>query len=180
MQAHGVRYQSAGENIGWVDNEPDGGSAASYINGQFMNSPDHRANILNGNYNTMGAGSAFSSSWACGGCGGGPFPSAWMFSEEFAQLGSSPPPPPSPTPRPAPRPVSSTPARNSPAPPPPAQPPVTTAPTAAPPAAPTPAPTPTPFPVALLPGNVPAPPIYQYPGLLPSSVESVLEAFLLD
>src|SRR5438105_2080579 len=102
MQAYGVHYRSAGENIGWVDNETNGGSAASYINGQFMNSPDHRSNILNGNYTSMGAGSAFSSNWSCS-CGG-PYPNAWMFSEEFAQLSSSPPPPPKPRP-PAPRPA---------------------------------------------------------------------------
>src|SRR5205807_7985774 len=72
MQAYGVRYRSAGENIGWVDNETNGGSAASYINGQFMNSPDHRSNILNGNYTSMGPGSAFSSNWSCS-CGG-PYP----------------------------------------------------------------------------------------------------------
>ena len=180
MSAYGVRYQSAGENIGWVDNETNGSSGASYINGQFMNSPDHRSNILNGSYNAMGAGSAFSSNWSCS-CGG-PYPNAWMFSEEFAQLASSPPPPPPPprprpTPRPAPQPVFSNPPRNSPAPPPPAQPPATTAPTPAP--TPTPTPTPTPIPVALQASAVPAPPLYQYPGLLPSSVESVLEAFLL-
>ena len=70
MQAYGVRYLSAGENIGWVDNETSGGSAASYINGQFMNSPEHRDNILNGNYTAMGAGSAYASSWTCGSCGG--------------------------------------------------------------------------------------------------------------
>lgn len=180
MQAYGVRYQSAGENIGWVDNESNGSSAASYINGAFMNSPDHRANILNGNYNAMGAGSASSSSWTCSDCGNaGPYPSAWMFSEEFAQLGSSAPPPtPRPAQRPTPRPVFSNPPRNSPAPAPPAQPPASTAPSATPIPTATPTPTPTPIPTALLPGAVPAPPTYQYPGLLTSSVESVLEAFL--
>ena len=178
MQAYGVHYRSAGENIGWVDNETNGGSAASYINGQFMNSPDHRSNILNGNYTSMGAGSAFSSNWSCS-CGG-PYPNAWMFSEEFAQLASSSPPPPPrprPAPRPAPRPIFANAPRNSPAPPPPAQPPASTAPALAP--TPTPTPTPTPIPAALQASAVPAPPTYQYPGLLPSSVESVLEAFLL-
>jgi uncharacterized protein YkwD len=181
MQAYGVRYQSAGENIGWVDNESNGSSAASYINGQFMNSPEHRANILNGNYTAMGAGSAFSSSWTCSDCGSaGPYPSLWMFSEEFAQLASSAPPPtPRPAPRPTPAPVFSNPPRNSPAPAPPAQAPATTAPSATPAPTATPTPTPTPIPAALLPGAVPAPPTYQYPGLLTSSVESVLEAFLL-
>ncbi len=54
MQAYGVRYRSAGENIGW---ESGSSSPAGYINSAFMNSSDHRANILDGNYTEMGVGS---------------------------------------------------------------------------------------------------------------------------
>ena len=43
MQAYGVHYSSAGENIGW---EAGAGSPASYINSAFMASTDHRDNIL--------------------------------------------------------------------------------------------------------------------------------------
>ena len=107
MQAFGVRYQSAGENIGW-NTYGDAGTAASQINSAFMNSPDHRANILNGNFTALGIGSANSGSAAWSG-GGGSYTGVWMFSEEFAQLAGSPPPPPpppppKPTPKPAPRP----------------------------------------------------------------------------
>ena len=95
MQAFGVRYQSAGENIGW-NTYGDAGTAASQINSAFMNSPDHRSNILNGNFTALGIGSANSGSAAWSG-GGGSYTGAWMFSEEFAQLAGSPPPPPTAT-----------------------------------------------------------------------------------
>jgi uncharacterized protein YkwD len=176
MQAYGVRYRSAGENIGF---ESGYQNPAGYINGQFMNSPDHRSNILNGSYTEMGVGSYESGSapswtglmspgrYACSsGCS-----NVWMFSEEFAQVGSSSPPPPhrNPPPKPAPR--------NSPAPPPPAVAPATTAPM---PAAVTPLPTPSPvvIPPGSLPQGLPAPPVAQYEGLFPNTIESVLEAFL--
>ncbi|MBV8196186.1 MAG: hypothetical protein JOY80_11750 [Candidatus Dormibacteraeota bacterium] len=167
MHAYGVNYQSAGENIGWVSNAGGGGSAASYINDEFMNSPDHRSNILNGNYTDLGVGSDFGASWS----GSGTESNVWMFAEEFAQLGSAaPPPPPPPS-------SSGSGSRNSPAPAPPQQPPATATPAPTP--TPTPKPTPTPIPQSLLPQNLPAPPAYTYPGLLPSTVESVLESFLI-
>jgi hypothetical protein len=44
----------------------------------------------------------------------------------------------------------------------------------------TPLPTPTPLPAGVLPSSVPLLGLYHYQGLLPDSVESVLEAFLVD
>jgi len=164
MQAYGVRYRSAGENIGW---EAGASSPAGYINVAFMNSPDHRANILDSNYTELGVGSDESArgvTWT----GQGSEQNVWMFSEEFAQVGSSPPPPHKPPPpKPAPR--------NSPAPEPPAA-----AGTGSTPAAATPPPTPTPLlvPAGSLPQDLPAPPVDRYEGLFPSTIESVLEAFL--
>jgi hypothetical protein len=166
MQAYGVHYSSAGENIGW---EAGSGSPASYINSAFMASPDHRANILDSHYTEMGVGSDESApgvTWT------GVSPgqqNVWMFSEEFAQVGASSPPPPRKTPPPKPAP------RNSPAPNPPAVAPATTAPLPS-----TPAPTATPLviPSGSLPQDLPAPPIDQYEGLYPNTIESVLEAFL--
>ena len=175
MQAYGIRYRSAGENIGW---ESGSSSPAGYINSAFMNSSDHRANILDGNYTEMGVGSDESGSsptwtglmspgsYACrSGCS-----YVWMFSEEFAQVGTSSPPPPRrpPPPKPAPR--------NSPAPKAPAVAPATTAPTPTP--APSPIATPVVIPTGSLPQNLPAPPVGQYEGLFPNTIESVLEAFL--
>ena len=167
MQAFGIHYRSAGENIGWVSGGLSASGAASYVNSAFMNSPDHRSNILDGNYTEMGVGSDESApgvTWT------GVSPGqqgVWMFSEEFAQVGVAPPPPP----RKPPKPGSG--GRNSPAPSTPGVGPAATA-------IPTPVPTATPFPVPAgsLPQDLAAPPIAQYEGLLPNSIESVLEAFL--
>jgi uncharacterized protein YkwD len=167
MQAFGIHYQSAGENIGW---ESGSGSPASYINSAFMASTDHRDNILDSHYTEMGVGSDESApgvTWT------GVSPgqqNVWMFSEEFAQVGASSPPPPRKTPPPKPAP------RNSPAPKPPIVPPATTAPIPTTPAAPT--ATPLVIPSGSLPQELPAPPIDQYEGLYPNTIESVLEAFL--
>jgi uncharacterized protein YkwD len=165
MQAYGIHYRSAGENIGW---ESGAGAPASYINSQFMGSTDHRDNILDSSYTEMGVGSDESApgvTWT----GVGAEQNVWMFSEEFAQVGSSSPPP-----RPTPSPTKPA-ARNSPAPAPPA---IAAASTPAP--TPTPLPTPTPvlIPAGSLPQSLPAPPVDQYEGLFPSTVESVLQAFL--
>ena len=169
MQAFGIHYKSAGENIGWVSGEGSATAAADYVNGAFMNSPDHRSNILDANYTEMGVGSDESApgvTWT------GVSPgqqNVWMFSEEFAQVGAASPPPPHKTPKPAPG------GRNSPGPATPGVGPVATGvPTASS------IPTATPFtvPAGSLPQDLPAPPIAQYEGLLPNSIESVLEAFL--
>ena len=55
MKQFGISYRTAGENIakGYL-------SAASVVNG-WMNSPGHRANILNANFGTIGVG-AYSTS----------------------------------------------------------------------------------------------------------------------
>lgn len=49
----GISYTTAGENIAW---STDPSMAA--INTMFMNSPEHRANILNGAYHRAGVGVA--------------------------------------------------------------------------------------------------------------------------
>ena len=85
MQAYGVHYRSAGENIGWNAGYAD---PAGAINGEFMASPDHRSNILNRNYTEMGVGSDESApgvTWT----GVGAEQNVWMFSVEFAQVGAS-------------------------------------------------------------------------------------------
>ena len=160
MQAFGVHYRSAGENIGWNAGYAD---PAGSINVEFMASPDHRSNILNRNYTEMGVGSDESApgvTWT----GVGAEQNVWMFSVEFAQVGtSSPPPHRSPPPKSGPR--------NSPAPAPPGVAPLTTP-------APAPSATPVVVPTGSLPQDLPAPPVAQYEGLFPNTIESVLEAFL--
>jgi len=49
----GIGYSTAGENIAWSTNP----SMAAF-NSMFMNSPEHRANILNGAYHQVGIGVA--------------------------------------------------------------------------------------------------------------------------
>jgi uncharacterized protein YkwD len=49
----GIPYSTAGENIAWSTNPSMGA-----INTMFMNSPDHRANILKGAYHRVGIGVA--------------------------------------------------------------------------------------------------------------------------
>ena len=183
MQEAGIHYQSAGENIGWDSGISDGASSANYINTQFMNSPEHRANILNPNYTDLGIGTvqtAGNSTWS----GSGPaYSGVWMFSEEFAQLAATPPGPP-PTAPPA-----TLPPRNSSAPPPPAVTPIQTPALPQPPPVRSLAPSPTstsqasPNPSTTAPTssdeNVPSPLTTQSSGLLSGSVESVLEAYLI-
>ncbi|HEV2013152.1 MAG TPA: CAP domain-containing protein [Candidatus Dormibacteraeota bacterium] len=53
MHLWGIPYSSAGENIAWSTNPSMAG-----INTMFMNSPEHRANILNGGYHQAGIGVA--------------------------------------------------------------------------------------------------------------------------
>ncbi len=103
MSAAGVAWRAAGENIGWNSGYSD---PAPQVNSQFMNSPDHRANIL-GNYNQLGVGSWYTAGpWNYPGSGGGPWTDVYMFAQEFA-LTSAPPPPPPPAPSHAPAPATS-------------------------------------------------------------------------
>jgi uncharacterized protein YkwD len=182
MSAYGVHYISAGENIGWVSGEGASGSAAQWINTAFMNSSDHRANILNPQYTDLGVGSAVTGAgqtWTCPGSEGcsGNYQQVWIFAEEFSQLHSSAPPPPphsstaAPTLPPAP-PSTRTP---TPTPPPTPSPAATAAPS--PPATPSPAPPRRPATAALAEAPLPA---YDLAGqgLLTDTIESTLEAVL--
>ena len=57
LQADGIPYSWAGENIAWASGITDPVQAAEYENQMYMNSPEHRANILNANYTAVGVGS---------------------------------------------------------------------------------------------------------------------------
>jgi uncharacterized protein YkwD len=83
MQADGVPFRSAGENIGWLSGESDPAKAAARLNDMFMNSPEHRANILNPNYTHAAIGSASAASWSGG---GSQVSNVIVTAEEFAQL----------------------------------------------------------------------------------------------
>jgi uncharacterized protein YkwD len=88
-------FSAAGENIGWNNYPPD--QSVGQVNTAFMNSPEHRANIL-GDYNQMGTGA-----WAATGPwsgGGGSYNGVIMYTEIFIKGGGGSPPPPPPPPRP--------------------------------------------------------------------------------
>ena len=53
MRLWGIPYTTAGENIAWSTNP-----SMAAINTMFMNSPEHRANILKGAYHQVGIGVA--------------------------------------------------------------------------------------------------------------------------
>jgi uncharacterized protein YkwD len=53
LRLWGIGYTTAGENIAWSTNPSMAG-----INTMFMNSPEHRANILKGAYHRVGVGVA--------------------------------------------------------------------------------------------------------------------------
>jgi uncharacterized protein YkwD len=196
VSAAGIQWTAWGENIEWQSGGGDPASAAASLERGFMNSPPHRANILNANYTQVGIGSELGNGWSDQLSGSGPYDGVWMVAVEFDRApgggGGVPVPP-----RPAPPPVRTRPVA------PPVRVPVPVplvvpaAPPAPPPAAaPTPAPTPTPvptpppwIPTSLAPTDgstpgaatpAPAPLLYTPQGLLSDSVEAVLEGHLLD
>jgi len=174
VSADGIGYQSAGENIGWTTS-PDSASANA-INSAFMNSSEHRANILDSLFTQIGIGAAGGSATdTC--CGGA---AEVMFTEVFIQpSGSTPKPSPKPSPKPKPPPPppppttsvpQPQPTRNSPAPPAPSVPPVVV---------PTPAsPSPNPSPTVAGGAGVELRPAHSQPGLLELIVNRIVQAFL--
>jgi uncharacterized protein YkwD len=61
LRANGVPFSWYGENIIWESGQP-AASVASHFNTWWMNSPEHRANILNTHYRHIGIGVAVSGS----------------------------------------------------------------------------------------------------------------------
>ena len=181
MSADGINYRLAGENIGWASGAGSAAASASYINQQFMNSTEHRDNILQTGFTHMGVGSILSPSGYNWTGAGSPIQNVWMFSEEFAGLSSAPPPPaPAPKPTAAPRPSGGTAGTTTPATPQPT-PAQTALPTPQPTATPVPTPTPSPTPVPAPNLGAPQPPLlFSGGGLIEDSVQAVLEAFLFD
>ena len=57
MKTFGVSFQSAGENIAKGQTSPE------QVMSQWMNSPGHRANILNGGFTHIGVGYASTGEW---------------------------------------------------------------------------------------------------------------------
>jgi uncharacterized protein YkwD len=92
MQSIGLPYGWAGENIGWESGYTDPQQAAQYLNTQYMNSPEHKANILNPNFTDVGVGSALEPpgvKWTGG--GQQPMSNVYMSVEDFASLPATAP-----------------------------------------------------------------------------------------
>lgn len=103
MQSYSVAYVAAGENIGW--NNYSDAETVIQINQKFMESPAHRANILNPSFTHLGIGAwAASGSWTYPGSTSCPCSGVRMYTELFIQApgGVPTPRPPAPTPAPAP------------------------------------------------------------------------------
>jgi hypothetical protein len=92
LQTAGVQLSSAGENIGWNNYAP-AATSVDQVNTAFMNSPEHRANILGG-YNQVGVG-AFMAPGTWSGGGQTPYSGVIMYTEIFVQgpLPQGPPDP---------------------------------------------------------------------------------------
>lgn len=90
MSAAGVPYSVAGENIGWTY-QGDPAAVARWLEAHFMASPEHRANILEPRYTSVGIGS-----WATGAGQtwsgtGSPLSGVVVVAEEFAALPAAAP-----------------------------------------------------------------------------------------
>ena len=134
MDLRGIQYVLAGENIGWDDAADD--QATTMIQQMFMNSPEHRSNILGALWDSMGVGAYKGTDGRLMYC--------VLFKE--TKPAATPTPTPRPTPVPTPRPVSTPAPISTPHPAPVATRPPTPTPTEAPAATPTPSPSPSPSP----------------------------------
>jgi uncharacterized protein YkwD len=95
LRASLVPFLSAAENIGWEQGTTDPGTAARVLNDQFMNSPGHRANILDPNVTHVGVGSwhtEAAQTWSgAGGARGNVYVTAVVFSRLSVTLPPSAP-----------------------------------------------------------------------------------------
>jgi len=93
----GVPWSSAAENIGWESGNLDPVAAAKLLNDQFMNSPGHRANILDPAATHVGVGSWSTPSGQTWAGGGTPYHNVYVTAVVFAHLPTTTQPPPAPT-----------------------------------------------------------------------------------
>lgn len=82
----GLVYSAAAENIGWMNGTVDPLVAAQNLTSSFMNSPAHRANILDARYTHVGIGSWRSASGQTWTGAGTPLSNVWIAAQVFAQM----------------------------------------------------------------------------------------------
>jgi hypothetical protein len=110
MTADGVPLSHAGENISWVSGVTSAAAVAQYLNTSFMNSSEHRANILSTAYTEVGVGTAQTAPGAVWRAGCSTCSNVTIGIEDFAAGNNATVAPPSshhnPAPAPQPRPAS--------------------------------------------------------------------------
>jgi uncharacterized protein YkwD len=89
----GLVYSGAGENIAWLSATTDPLVAAENLHGQLMDSPGHRANILNPNFTKVGIGSWHTETGQSWSGGGTPLTRVYIGVEVFAGGPVATPPP---------------------------------------------------------------------------------------
>jgi|GEM_PF-6726288 len=108
LTSAGVPWTSAAENIGWEAGNLDPVAAAKLLNDQFMNSPGHRANILDPAATHVGVGSWSTASGQTWAGGGTPYHNVYVTAVVFAHLPTTTPPAPTTTTTPPPAPTTTT------------------------------------------------------------------------
>jgi len=92
LTSAGIPWTSAAENIGWEAGSVDPVAAAKLLNDQFMNSPGHRANILDPAATHVGVGSWRTASGQTWSGGGAPYSNVYVSAVVFAHLAGGTPP----------------------------------------------------------------------------------------
>lgn len=92
----GLSYRAAGENIGWLAGTTDPRAAAEGLHNGYMNSPGHRANVLDARFNAVGIGSWMTPPGQTWSGAGSPRSNVTVNAVVFAQMTVAPPPPPPP------------------------------------------------------------------------------------
>lgn len=86
LTAAGIQWSSAAENIGWESGSPDPLTAARRLHDQFMNSPGHRANILEPASTHVGVGSWHTAPGQTWSGGGAPYSNVTLTAVVFARV----------------------------------------------------------------------------------------------
>ncbi len=82
----GLVYSAAGENIAWMNGTTDPLVAAERLTNDLMNSPPHRANILDPRFTHVGIGSWQSPAGQSWTGAGSPLQRVWIAAQVFAQM----------------------------------------------------------------------------------------------
>ncbi len=88
----GIVSSSSGENIAWINGTTDPALAAERLTNDLMNSPSHRANILNRDFTHVGIGSWRTSPGQTWTGAGTPLANVWIAAQIFASMPTTPSP----------------------------------------------------------------------------------------